>query len=64
MMLDVGDIVMNKIFLFLWVYGLMEKIKRYIINFNIMWCDKCYIRSMIKYNVSIDGMSNFVEEEG
>ena len=29
-----------------------------------MWCDKCYTRSMIKYNVSTDGMINSVEEEG
>lgn len=29
-----------------------------------MWCDKCYTRSMIKYNVSTDGMINSMKEEG
>lgn len=64
MMPDAGDTAMNKISLLSWAHGLMEKTKRYTTNSNIMWCDKCYTRSMIKHNVSTDGMINFVEEEG
>lgn len=42
----------------------VEKRKSYATNSNIVWCDKCYIRSMIKNNVSTDGVINSVEEEG
>lgn len=59
-----GDTETNEVSLASWPHGLIGKTKRHKTNSNAMWCDKCYTRSMIKYNVSTDGMINSVEEEG
>lgn len=64
MMPDAGDIEMNEISPLSRAYRLVEKTKRYTTNSNIVWCDKCYTRSMIKYSVSTDGMINSMREEG
>lgn len=61
---DARDIEMNEISLLSWAQGLGKKTKRYTTSSNIVRCDKCYTRSMIKYNVSTDGMINSVKEEG
>lgn len=59
-----GDTEMSEVSLLSRAHGLMEKIKRYTTNSNVMWYGKCYTRRIIKYYVSTDGMINSVGEEG
>lgn len=42
------DTEMNGLSLLSWARGLVENTKRYTTNSNIVWRDKCYIRSIIK----------------